>query len=317
MPQTHGIYTVDTQFHRDHFDAAYLVVESGRAAFIDCGTSHSVPALLAALQQRGLGPENVDWLILTHVHLDHAGGAGALLQHLPNARAVIHPRGAPHMVDPERLIAGATAVYGEEEMARSYGTIVPIPEARIDIARDGHVVNLAGREMVCIDTPGHAMHHLCVWDARSRSFFTGDTFGISYRELDGPNGIFIFPTTTPVQFDPVALKASIQRLLTYQPETMYITHYGPIKSPALHAGVLTELIDAMVELAQANADVDDRHAALTSALAELLVPRAAAISGLPTPDIHELLVMDIELNAQGLGVWLDRQQRRRQQAVTA
>src|SRR5687768_11442791 len=103
----YGIHTIDTAFQRDHFDAAYLIVEEGRGAFVDCGTNHSVPRMLAALEANGLTPADVDWLLLTHVHLDHAGGAGALMAQLPNARLVVHPRGAPHMIDPSRLIAGA------------------------------------------------------------------------------------------------------------------------------------------------------------------------------------------------------------------
>lgn len=305
----HGIHTIDTGFHRPQFDAAYLLVEEGRGAFIDCGTAHSVPNLLQAIDTAGLTPAQIDWLILTHVHLDHAGGAGALMRHLPNARCVVHPRGAPHMIDPTRLIAGATAVYGEAEMARSYGTIVPIPQARVDIADEGHVVALAGRELVCLDTPGHALHHLCVWDARSRSFFAGDTFGISYRELDGPDGIFIFPTTTPVQFDPQALKASIRRLVCYQPEAIHITHYGRITTPQRHAETLIEWIDAIVERALGCADAPQRHAALVAALDDLFVPRAVAHTGMTPDAVRNIIDMDIELNAQGLGVWLDRQRR--------
>ncbi|MBW3551718.1 MAG: MBL fold metallo-hydrolase, partial [Proteobacteria bacterium] len=119
MSDSHGIVTIDTGFQRPRFDACYLIAEGGRAAFVDCGTNHSVPAMLAALADRDLPREAVDWLVLTHVHLDHAGGAGLLMQHLPNARLLVHPRGARHMIDPARLIAGATAVYGEAEMARS------------------------------------------------------------------------------------------------------------------------------------------------------------------------------------------------------
>lgn len=304
----HGIHTIDTGFHRPRFDAAYLLVENGRGAFVDCGTAHSVPNMLRAVYDAGLTPEQIEWLILTHVHLDHAGGAGALLQQLPNARCVIHPRGAPHMIDPTRLIAGATAVYGEAEMARSYGTVVPIPQARVDVAKEGHVVALAGRKLVCLDTPGHALHHLCVWDERSRSFFSGDTFGISYRELDGSDGIFIFPTTTPVQFDPQALKASIKRLISYQPEAIYITHYGRIVMPQRHAKVLIELIDAMVDRALACVDAPQRHAALVAALDDLYVPRAVTHTGMSAPAVRNLIGMDIELNAQGLDVWLQRTQ---------
>ena len=126
-----GIGAVDTGFFRPNFDASYLVIENGRAAFVDVGTNHSVPLLLDALSQKNVSVDAVDYVILTHVHLDHAGGAGALMQKLPNARAVIHPRGARHMIDPSQLIAGATAVYGAEEIQRSYGTLMPIdPGAR-------------------------------------------------------------------------------------------------------------------------------------------------------------------------------------------
>lgn len=309
MSQAHGIRTIDTGFQRPAFDAAYLIVENARGAFVDCGTSLAVPAMLAAIADAGLTPADIDWLILTHVHLDHAGGAGALLQHLPNARVVVHPRGAPHMIDPAKLIAGATAVYGEEEMARSYGTIVPIPGERVDIAHDGHRVDLAGRTLLCVDTPGHAQHHLCVWDETSRSLFTGDTFGISYRELDTPEGIFLFPTTTPVQFDPPALKTSLQRLIDLRPDNVYLTHYGRIGEAQRNAQTLHELIDAMVQCALALADAPDRHAALVAALDDLYVPRAAAHSGLPQETVRGILGLDIELNAQGLGVWLDRQRR--------
>ena len=306
----YGIHVIDTGFHRPRFDAAYLIVENGRGAFLDCGTSLALPAMLAGVSQAGLTPADIDWLILTHVHLDHAGGAGALLQHLSNARVVVHPRGAPHMIDPTKLIAGATAVYGEEEMERSYGTIVPVPAQRVDIAHDGHIVDLAGRKLVCLDTPGHAQHHLCLWDETSRSVFTGDTFGISYRELDSPTGIFIFPTTTPVQFDPEALMASIARLVALEPERAFITHFGAIEQIPHNARSLIEQIDAMAQGALVLIDAPDRHAALIAMLDALYVPRAVAHSGLAESAVRDLLAMDIELNAQGLGVWLDRQARR-------
>ncbi|HET9049684.1 MAG TPA: MBL fold metallo-hydrolase [Chiayiivirga sp.] len=305
----HGIHTLDTGFHRPHFDAAYLIVEQGHGALIDCGTTLSVPRLLQGIQDAGLAPEAIDWLILTHVHLDHAGGAGALLQHLPNARCLVHPRGAPHMIDPTKLIAGATAVYGTEEMARSYGTIVPVPSERVVLAYEAHRVELAGRSLLCLDTPGHASHHICLWDAASASVFAGDTFGISYRELDSPLGPFIFPTTTPVQFDPEALKSSIRRVLALHPKHIHLTHFGAVGSPASLGERLVELIDAMVASALACADATPRHEALVAALDQLYVPAAMAHSGLSADAVRALIGMDIQLNAQGLGVWLDRQQR--------
>ena len=303
----HGIHTIDTAFQRDHFDAAYLIVEEGRGAFIDCGTNHSVPHLLAAVQQAGITPADIDLLIVTHVHLDHAGGAGLLMQQLPNATLVAHPRAAPHLIDPEKLIAGATAVYGEEEMQRSYGTLQPVPEARVCVVEDGETVMLAGRALECIDTPGHARHHHCIWDARSRSWFTGDTFGLSYCELDSANGPFVLPTTTPVQFEPQALKASIARMVERAPEAMYLTHYGPVSDVPRLAQSLYEQIDAMVAIADACDGRADRHRCIAAALSALYLERAHAQQvPLADEDVLRLLAMDIELNAQGLGVWLDR-----------
>ncbi len=311
MPVDPSIHTIDTAFmRRDDFDAAYLVVENGRAAFIDCGTGLAVPAMLAALARTGLEPGAVDWLILTHVHLDHAGGAGLLMQQLPNARLLVHPRGAPHMLDPTRLIAGATEVYGQAEIARSYGPILAVAGDRVIVAEDGHRVDLAGRELLCLHTPGHARHHLCVWDARSRAWFTGDTFGLSYRELDSARGAFIVPTSSPVQFEPEALKHSIARLLGYAPQAMFLTHYGRVQDVGRLGADLVELIDAMVEIGRQCDARPDRHQAAVAALTALYLERAQA-HGCPLDDaaVTRVLAMDIELNAQGLACWLDRDRR--------
>ncbi|MHB1271347.1 MAG: MBL fold metallo-hydrolase [Rhodanobacter sp.] len=307
MASTHDIHTIDTGFLRPRFDAAYLVVEKGHAAFVDCGTNHSVPRMLDALSTAGLTAADVDWLILTHVHLDHAGGAGELIAQLPNAKLVVHPRGARHMIDPSKLWAGASAVYGEAIMERTYGRLRPIPAARVVEAPDGHVVELAGRALRCLDTPGHAMHHLAVYDARANICFTGDVFGLSYRDFDTANGPFILPTTSPVQFDPPALHASIDRLLTLRPAAMYLTHYGRVEQLGKLAGDLHVQIDAMVALARAANERPDRHAALVASLTELYASRAQAHGWTRgRAALCRLLGMDIELNAQGLEVWLDR-----------
>jgi glyoxylase-like metal-dependent hydrolase (beta-lactamase superfamily II) len=310
MRDEHGIHTIDTGFQRPRFDAAYLIVEGDRAAFVDCGTALSVPRMLAALVDVGLLPGQVDWLILTHVHLDHAGGAGSLMQALPNAKLLVHRRGAPHMIDPARLLAGATAVYGEAEIARSYGQVLPVPAERVVVAEDGGTVWLGARALVTVDTPGHARHHLCVWDARSASWFTGDTFGLSYRELDGPGGAFILPTSSPVQFEPEAMQASIERMLASAPQAMYLTHYGRVDAPAVLANALVEQIRAMVALARGCEGRADRHRCLVAALTELYLERAHAL-GVPMDDagVVRVLEMDIELNAQGLASWLDRPRR--------
>lgn len=305
-----GITTIDTGFVRPGFDAAYLVVHEGHGAFIDCGTNHSVPHMLQALAKAGLEPANVDWLILTHVHLDHAGGAGELMAHLPVAHLVVHPRGARHMIDPSQLWAGALAVYGEDVMQKAYGRLRPVPAERVVEAPDNSIVDLHGRLLRCLETPGHAKHHMAIYDQQANICFTGDTFGLSYREFDTAKGPFILPTTTPVQFDPDALHASINRLTALKPDAMYLTHYGRVEHVEQLAGALHGLIDDMVAAANDAADSPDRHAYLTRGLTELYAVRIAEHGWTGDRDaLLHWLGMDIELNAQGLGVWLDRAKR--------
>lgn len=306
----HGVFQIDTGFHREAFDAAYLIADGGRGAYVDTGTQHSVPRLLAALDAAGLTPAQVDWLIVTHVHLDHAGGAGLLLRSLPHAKLVVHARGAPHMIDPTALYEGARAVYGDAEMARQYGTLVPVPAERVLATHDGMTLALGGRELRFVDTPGHARHHHCIWEPLSRGWFTGDTFGLSYRLFDGPAGPFLMPTTTPVQFEPGPLRASIERLLAAEPACLYLTHYGRIDGPARAAAGLLSQLDAIVAAARTLPPGDGRHAALREAVERITLDALAAHgSTVPPDEAREWLALDIELNAQGLGVWLGREAR--------
>jgi glyoxylase-like metal-dependent hydrolase (beta-lactamase superfamily II) len=310
QPLAHGIHVIDTGFHRAMFDASYLIVENGRAAFIDTGTNASVPRLLAALDATGLPRDAVDYVIATHVHLDHAGGAGLLMQQLPAAQLVVHPHGAPHLIDPTRLMNGARAVYGDAEVARSYGDVVGVPAARVLRTEDGMQLELAGRPLAFIDTPGHARHHHCIWDERSRGWFTGDTFGLSYREFDTVRGPWLLPTTTPVQFEPEALRASVQRLLAREPECMYLTHYGRVGDVPRLAALLLEQMDAMVALALALPDDRNRHASLMRGFGAIYRDRLQQHGcTLPAERIEELLALDCELNAQGMAVWLNRRNR--------
>ncbi|HXK11744.1 MAG TPA: MBL fold metallo-hydrolase [Vicinamibacteria bacterium] len=303
----HGITAIDTGFVRPFFDASHLLVENGRAAFVDVGTNHSVPGLLAALEAKGMEPDGVDFVILTHVHLDHAGGAGEMMRRLPKARLVVHPRGARHMVDPAKLWAGATAVYGEEAMRRNYGALVPVDPSRVVEAPEAFVLEVGGRPLRFLDTPGHARHHVCVWDEASRSMFTGDTFGLAYRELASERGALVLPTTTPVQFEPDALLASIDRLVGHRPRAMLLTHYSRVVEVERLASDLRRQIADLVALGRSADGRPDRAERLRAGVGELFLGWARGHgTPLPADRVRELLALDIELNAQGLEAWLDR-----------
>lgn len=303
-----GVHCIDTGFQRDRFDAAYLLVQDGHAAFVDTGTNHAVPRLLGALQHLGLPPAAVDFVIPTHVHLDHAGGCGLLMQSLPAARLVVHPRGARHLVDPTALYAGALAVYGAEEMARSYGELVPVVADRVLTSHDGMSLEAAGRTLLFADTPGHARHHHCIWDPVTRGWFTGDTFGASYREFDTPAGPWLIPVATPPQFEPEALRLSVQRLLALQPICVYLTHFGRVEVLPDRTAHMLGMLDDLVQLGHACQARADRHDALRRGVLELLAASLHAHGcALPEATVAGLLEVDLELTAQGLGAWLDRQ----------
>ncbi len=301
-----GITAIDTDLIRPLFGASHLIVEAGRAAFVDCGANLSVPLILAALKEQNVEPADVDYLFLTHVHLDHAGGAGLLLQSLPNAQAVLHPRGAPHMIDPAKLIKGALAVYGEEDYYRQYGDIQPIPESRVIVADDGDEFSLAGRTLQSVFTEGHARHHHCFTDLSSGSVFTGDSFGLSYREFDTDRGEFIYPTSTPIHFDPPEAHKAIDQIMAFEPRQLILTHYSRVTSLSRLATDLHRRIDDFVDMALEHSNEENR----TSQIHESMYGyfnRELAEHGFAGSEerIHAIVGKDVELNTMGLEFWLD------------
>lgn len=309
IPWPEEIYAVDSCYMRPQLAAIHLIRSGDQVAIVDTGNNASVPQVMAALAELGLGAEAVSHVLLTHIHLDHAGGAGAFMAACPNATLVVHPRGARHMADPARLWAGTVAVYGEADAIARYGEIVPVPAGRIVEATDALVIDLNGRPLRVADTPGHARHHVCYFDERSRGWFTGDVFGLSYRELDRDGMAFVFPSTTPVQFDPPPLHASIDRLMAADPAAMYLTHFSRVTDLPRLAADLHRLIDAHVAIARAGADaVDHRHQIIRSGLSALLRDEARRQQWtLDETALFDLFAVDLELNAQGLEVWLDSQ----------
>jgi glyoxylase-like metal-dependent hydrolase (beta-lactamase superfamily II) len=308
QPQGDGLYLIDTDYVRPGLAASHLLVDDGRAAFIDTGPAPAAPKLLAALEEVGLGPEDVEYLFITHVHLDHAGGAGQMMQALPKARAVLHPRGAPHLVDPSKLVAGSIAVYGEALYRQLYREIVPIPAERVITVEDGARLTLGRRTFEFIDAPGHARHHHCPIDLDRRDVYSGDNFGICYRDLDTAAGPFMLPTTTPVQFEPEAMHRTIDRLLSYRPRRIVQTHFGPVTDLERLARDLHEAVDELVRIARRHASAADRTRRIRDDMFAYFSARldAHGYTG-DQATRHALIDADVDLNTQGLEVWLSKQ----------
>lgn len=301
-----GVYAIDTEYLRPQMDASHLVVDSGRAAFVDTGTHLAVPILLQALAELELEAADVEYILLTHIHLDHAGGAGRLSAALPRAKVLVHPRGAAHLIAPAKLVAASKSVYGEAAFAAHYGDVVPIAAERIMTVEEGQRIVLGRRQFEFINSPGHALHHVCIVDHEAGEIFTGDSFGVSYRELDTPAGAFLFATTTPSQFDPDQLHATVERIMSLNLRTAYLTHYSRVDNIVALGVHMHADIDAFVAIAR-SVDAPRRIAQMEARLFEYLSQRLDQ-HGFTGDEARRRAILkdDVALNAAGLEAWLTR-----------
>lgn len=305
----HGIVRIDTGYFEEGRAACYLLKHQGEVVLIETGVTATLSRVLDLMADLAIEPDAIRYIIPTHVHLDHAGGAGAMMATFPAARLIIHPRGARHMISPEKLVAGTIAVYGERRFSELYGRILPVAEDRVIVANDGFTLPLGDRELLFRDSPGHANHHFVVWDPVSEGWFTGDTFGISYREMRSDRGQMILPSTTPVQFDPDKLIASVKMIMDSQPKYAYLTHYGRISGLEDLANQLLEKIGLYVEIARCHAGDPNAHGKVAESLTELELGRLRQVNpDLGNQQALELLEMDVELNTQGLLHWVKEQE---------
>ena len=310
-------WCLDTALNRPAHTACYLLHDAGELALIDTGTSNNIPALLETLRELGFASSQVRWILPTHVHLDHAGGAGALLQACENATLATHFRGLPHMIAPERLEQGAMAVYGEDFFHQSFGALLPAPEARCLALKDGDRLNLGRSQLLFIDTPGHANHHGCFFHPNKANLYTGDTFGLHYGALDFIDTPWLMATTTPVAFDPALWMQSLDKMMALNPQRACLTHYGPLSKPQLWQQQLRQSIQDHVDIAleeEKNGEPDGREQRLANSLLNMALTRLAQHN----PDLDKLraetlLRDDIGLNSKGLTVWLARREKKRAQ----
>ena len=298
-----GISVIDSGYFSKDFAAIYLLRQGNEVAIIETGNKYSATNVQKALKMDGLSFSDVAYIIPTHVHLDHAGGAGELMNRCQNAQLIVHPRGARHMINPSKLIEGAMAVYGEENFNKLYGEIIPIDSSRVIEADDNFILDFEGRELKFIDTPGHARHHFCVWDKQTESMFTGDTFGISYRDLDKENEVYIFPSTSPVQFDPEALIKSIYKIMEYKPQRVCLTHFAAIKPTQKVVDQLIDGIHFVSNLAKKYATENDAELIIQDEMMSYLLKGIEKIGNDDLEFCRDRLKLDVKINTQGLIYW--------------
>ena len=299
-----GISVIDSEYYSKDFAAIYLLKQKNKVAIIETGTNYSVPLVKGALANIGLSFSDVSYIIPTHVHLDHAGGAGLLMKQCQNATLVVHPRGARHLIDPSKLVAGAKAVYGEEKFIEYYGEIIPIDSHKVIEADDNFILDFDGRELKFIDTPGHAKHHFCIWDKDTKSMFTGDTFGISYRDLDMDSEVYIFPSTSPVQFDPDALIKSINRIMEFRPERVCLTHFSAIRPTQEIADQLIDGIHFVSNLTEKYISHKDAESIIFNEMMSYFLNGLGKIGNQDKDYCTERIELDVKINTQGLIYWL-------------
>lgn len=311
-----SIQVIDCYYFEPEHAASFLLVEGNEAVFIENNTVHAIPRLMEALKQRGLAPESVRYLIITHLHLDHGGGTSALVRQCPNATVLAHPRAVRHLVDPSRLIEGVKAVYGEAEFERLYAPITSIDGSRVHGVQDGEVVSFGTRNLTFLHTPGHAHHHVCIHDSGSNGVFTGDTFGVEYNAKRQTHHPFLLCSTAPTDFDPAAMRSSIQRILDTGAERVYLTHYGELRDVVAGAESLGRSLADMEQLLNAATDSDLREDALQQfcrdGMRNAFHEQAQRCGASLSDSEWSSLERGIAINAQGIAYVASRRRTNRQ-----
>lgn len=295
---------IDCHYLRPGKASVYLLADRGEAAFVDVNAPTALPHLLAALDAAGLAPEAVHYLLLTHIHLDHGAGAGALLEACPNAEVIVHPAGRPHLLEPDRLVQASKMVYGAERFAKLYGDIAGLPPERVRAVEEGEEIRVGSFPIACLHTPGHTKHHLSFHDRSAGTVYTGDVFGSCYaphREGAQPLAFCAIP---PTDFDLARMGATVDRIEALRPARLGPTHFGFIEDAPGATKTLRRSISAMEQCLEAAVASGLEDEALKAFSLERVFAAARVLyrdCGLdPAGPAWDLMEGDLRMNAQGI-----------------
>jgi glyoxylase-like metal-dependent hydrolase (beta-lactamase superfamily II) len=296
-PVADGIVAVDTGMAGQRELNTVYVVRSHEPALVEAGPGADHDVVVGALERLGLGPKDLAHVMVTHVHVDHAGGAGALLRRFPRATVWVHERGAPHLVDPTRLVASTARTYGEERMRVFYGETLPAPADRVRAVVDGDRIDLGDRVVEVIHTPGHASHHVALLDDAAGALFTGEAIGSHLPWADCYR-----PALPPPEVDVEAALGSIRRMAERGPRILLTSHAGPVDDPAAGFELGAERIRAWSETVrrELTGQPDRAVAEVTDLLREQARQEYEADSGLTFDEGRYDAIGSIAMNAEGL-----------------
>lgn len=298
-----GIFAIDLYEEGKPARSSAYVILDDQPTLVETGSTRSHSALVEGLKELGLTPVDLQHVIITHVHLDHAGGVGPLMEKAENATLYCHPRAARHVIDPSRLESGARMVYGDG-LEQIFGPLKPVPASRVQPVDDQFQLPIGRHTLTFYDTPGHARHHCCVVDDLSRGIFSGDMLGIRYAEqYTGWPFVYGMPSTTPSDFNPAVMRATLARLQKLDLARVFHTHFGLTK-PAREAFDFSrrglDVIERVVQDLSSEPNYQEIHALLTSAIQDDIRELGYAV------DNVNPLSLDIWLNSQGILVYLQK-----------
>jgi glyoxylase-like metal-dependent hydrolase (beta-lactamase superfamily II) len=224
-----GLYLIDHAFLGvNGVIGSFLLGDGDELALIEAGPTPTLDTLLGGIRSLELDPASITTILVTHIHLDHAGATGSLLEHTPNATVYVHPNGAEHLIDPARLLQSARRIYGDE-MERLWSEVKPVPSERVKVLNDGESLDCAGRTLTAYSTPGHAGHHHAYFDSERGDLFTGDAAGVRLERVP-----YVRPPTVPPEFNPEAWRKSVSRMRALEPRRLHLTHFGSFDDPDWH-----------------------------------------------------------------------------------
>jgi glyoxylase-like metal-dependent hydrolase (beta-lactamase superfamily II) len=292
-----GVTAIDTRMcGREQVTSAYLL-EGEEPALVETGPTTSAGTVVESLGTLGVGPGDLAHIVVTHIHLDHAGGAGAVAPHFPRATVWVHERGAPHLVDPARLMASAAKIYGEERLHELFGPVHPLPAERVRALTDGDRVDLGNRALEAIYTPGHASHHVCLLDSRSGGVFVGDALGVFLPDVQ-----ILRPATPPPEFHLEQSVESINRVLRREPSRLLFSHFGPADEPSRLGRLAIRRLERWTELVDEAMHESDEVATVVQRLQKGTAEELDTAGGEGQDSIvdrYELL-SSYEMNALGI-----------------